>query len=87
MGAATSLVATVLSATTATVIRTVHGSRGPWVTNAGYEYDLVLIEIVFTLSDIGPGNWSVDGSTPQCPNAYRENIRNLRAFRSGDWRQ
>jgi putative oxidoreductase len=61
-GAATPLGATVLSATMATAIRTVHGSKGPWATDGGYEYNLVLMAIVFALTDVGPGNWSVDGA-------------------------
>jgi len=61
-GAATPLGATVLSATMATAIRTVHGSKGPWLTDGGYEYNLVLMAIVFALTDVGPGAWSVDGA-------------------------
>lgn len=61
-GAATPVGATLLSATMATAIRTVHGSKGPWATNGGYEYNLVLMAIVFALTDVGPGHWSVDGA-------------------------
>lgn len=61
-GAATPFGATVLSATMATAIRTVHGSKGPWASDGGYEYNLVLMAIVFALTDVGPGNWSVDGA-------------------------
>jgi putative oxidoreductase len=61
-GAATPLGATVLSATMATAIRTVHGPKGPWASDGGYEYNLVLMAIVFALTDVGPGNWSVDAA-------------------------
>lgn len=59
-GAYTPLAASMLSGTMATAIQTVHGSKGPWVTDGGYEYNLVLMAIVFALTDAGPGPWSID---------------------------
>lgn len=41
-------------------ILTVHGAKGPWVTDGGYEYNLVLITIAFALGCAGPGGWSID---------------------------
>ena len=61
-GAVTPLSATLLSGTMATAIRTVHGSKGPWASNGGYEYNLVLMAIVFALTDVGPGQWSFDAA-------------------------
>lgn len=61
-GVATPLSATLLSATMITAIRTVHGSKGPWVSEGGYEYNLVLLAIVFAATDAGPGHWSVDAA-------------------------
>jgi putative oxidoreductase len=61
-GAATPLSATLLSGTMATAIRTVHGPKGPWASNGGYEYNLVLMAIVFALTDVGPGQWSFDAA-------------------------
>ena len=43
-----------------TAIRKVHGSKGPWVTDGGYEYNLALIAIMVTLADVGPGDLSFD---------------------------
>jgi putative oxidoreductase len=43
-----------------TAIRKVHAPRGPWVTDGGYEYNLVLLAVVFALTDAGPGRLSVD---------------------------
>jgi putative oxidoreductase len=43
-----------------TAIRKVHGSKGPWVSDGGYEYNLVLIAAVLALADTGPGDWSFD---------------------------
>jgi putative oxidoreductase len=61
-GAATPVAATLLSATMITAIRTVHAPKGPWATDGGYEYNLVLLAIVFAVTDVGPGHWSVDAA-------------------------
>ena len=61
-GAATPVAATLLSGTMITAISTVHAPKGPWATNGGYEYNLVLMAIVFAVTDVGPGHWSVDAS-------------------------
>jgi putative oxidoreductase len=60
LGAATPLAATVLSSTMVTAIRKVHASNGPWVTENGYEYNVVLIAALATLVEHGPGSPSVD---------------------------
>lgn len=52
--------AAALMGTMATAIRTVHGKNGPWVTNGGYEYNLVLMAIMLALADLGPGEFSLD---------------------------
>jgi putative oxidoreductase len=59
-GLATPLGASLLTGTMLTAIRKVHARNGVWVTKQGYEYNLVLIAIVFALSDVGPGRWSLD---------------------------
>jgi putative oxidoreductase len=41
-------------------IRTVHLKNGPWVTQGGYEYNLVLIATLVALADVGPGDLSLD---------------------------
>jgi putative oxidoreductase len=60
LGFLTPLSAALLSGTMATAIRTVHAANGPWVTDGGYEYNLVLIALLFEITDTGPGAWSVD---------------------------
>jgi len=62
-GAATPLAASVLTATMLTAIQRVHLKNGPWVTNQGYEYNLVLIAAVLALAETGPGSPSVDVAT------------------------
>ncbi|HEY6758860.1 MAG TPA: DoxX family protein [Baekduia sp.] len=60
LGAATPVAATLLSSTMITAIRKVHAPHGPWVTENGYEYNLVLIAAMASLVDHGPGQPSVD---------------------------
>jgi putative oxidoreductase len=43
-----------------TAIRKVHAGRGPWFTEGGWEYNVVLIATVFAITDLGPGDWSLD---------------------------
>lgn len=69
-GAATPLAAAALTATMITAINRVHLKNGPWVTDQGYEYNLVLIAAVLALAETGPGSPSVDdarGSTKNGP--------------------
>jgi len=62
LGLATPLAASVLTATMMTAIHRVHGTKGPWLTNGGYEYNLVLIAAVLALSEVGPGELSLDAA-------------------------
>ncbi|MGA2927511.1 MAG: DoxX family protein [Solirubrobacteraceae bacterium] len=62
LGLATPAAASVLTATMLTAINRVHLSKGPWITNGGYEYNLVLIAAVLALTEIGPGNLSLDAA-------------------------
>jgi putative oxidoreductase len=60
LGAAMPLAGAALIGTMITAIRTVHLKNGPWATNGGYEYNLVLIAAVAALVEVGPGCLSVD---------------------------
>lgn len=60
LGLATPPAASVLVATMLTAIKRVHLKNGPWVTNQGYEYNLVLIAAVLMLAETGPGALSLD---------------------------
>ena len=62
LGAFTPLASSAIIATMLTAIRTVHGKNGPWATNQGYEYNLVLIAAALTLAEVGPGSPSVDAA-------------------------
>jgi putative oxidoreductase len=61
LGAATPLAAAVLNGSMFTAIRKVHLAKGPWNTQGGYEYNVVLIGAVTALVETGPGRPSVDG--------------------------
>jgi putative oxidoreductase len=43
-----------------TAVQKVHIKNGPWITNGGYEYNLVLIATMVALADLGPGHFSLD---------------------------
>lgn len=60
LGFATPLAASALTATMLTAIHRVHLKNGPWSTNGGYEYNLVLIAAVLALTETGPGPLSLD---------------------------
>jgi putative oxidoreductase len=62
LGAATPLAAAALTATMITAIHRVHFKNGPWLTNQGYEYNLVLIAAVLSLAETGPGSPSIDSA-------------------------
>src|SRR4051812_30112144 len=55
LGFLTPLAAAALTGTMATAIRKVHGPKGPWVTDGGYEYNLVLATVALALTADGPG--------------------------------
>ncbi len=59
-GLATPLAASVRTATMLTAIDTVHAKNGPWLTNGGYEYNVVLIVAVLALVEVGPDGLSLD---------------------------
>jgi putative oxidoreductase len=61
LGAATPVAASMITATMLTAINRVHLSKGPWASDGGYEYNVVLIAAVLALAETGPGPLSVDG--------------------------
>jgi|tagenome__1003787_1003787.scaffolds.fasta_scaffold20886770_2 putative oxidoreductase len=59
-GLATPLAAASMIGVMLTAIRKVHWSKGPWVTSGGFEYNAVLVAVLFTLAERGPGRFSLD---------------------------
>lgn len=60
LGLFTPAAAAALIGTMSTAIRKVHFKNGPWATDGGYEYNVVLIAALLALADIGPGEFSLD---------------------------
>ena len=50
-GRATPIASTLISSTMITAIRKAHLSNGPWVTQNGYEYNLVLLGAMFAVTE------------------------------------
>ena len=61
-GLATPLASSALVGTMLTAIRKVHGPKGPWATQGGYEYNLVMIAALLALAEEGPGDISLDST-------------------------
>jgi putative oxidoreductase len=59
-GLLTPVAAAMVSVVMFTAIWTAHLAKGVWLTEGGYEYNLVLLAAVFAVSAIGPGAWSLD---------------------------
>jgi putative oxidoreductase len=60
LGLVTPFAAAALIAVMTVAVIKVHFQKGVWVTEGGYEYNAVLVAIVFALSGVGAGNWSLD---------------------------
>lgn len=61
-GFATPLAASALISTMLTAIKRVHLKAGPWISDGGYEYNLVLIAALLMLVETGPGRLSLDAA-------------------------
>ncbi|HEY2435605.1 MAG TPA: DoxX family protein [Solirubrobacteraceae bacterium] len=66
-GFATPVAAAMLTATMLTAINRVHLKNGPWASDGGYEYNLVLIAIVLVLAEEGPGSLALGGEKLRGP--------------------
>ncbi|MEA2126656.1 MAG: putative oxidoreductase [Solirubrobacteraceae bacterium] len=62
LGALTPVATALITGAMTTAIRKVHGRNGPWVTESGYEYNVVIIAALAALTDAGPGTPSIDAS-------------------------
>lgn len=61
LGLLSPLAALLLIGVMTTAILSVHLKSGPWVTDGGFEYNLVLIAIAFVIA-ANPGDWSLDAA-------------------------
>jgi putative oxidoreductase len=62
VGLVTPFAAAALIAVMTAAVLTVHLRNGFFVSNNGYEYNLVLVAAVFALAGIGAGDWSLDNA-------------------------
>jgi len=62
LGLLTPVAGALLCGVMATAIRKVHAKNGPWITEGGFEYNAVLIALIATLVEEGPGRFSLDTS-------------------------
>jgi putative oxidoreductase len=62
LGLITPIAAAGLIAVMTAAVLTVHLKNGFFVTNQGYEYNLVLAAAVFALAGVGAGQWSLDNA-------------------------
>jgi putative oxidoreductase len=59
-GFLTPLAAAMLIGVMTLAIAIVHWRHGPWVTEGGWEYSVVLIAVAFAITAVGPGKYSLD---------------------------
>ncbi len=62
LGAMTPLAAAAVTGAMITAIERVHGSKGPWLSDGGYEYNVILIAAALALADAGPGRPSFEAA-------------------------
>jgi putative oxidoreductase len=62
LGALTPIAAAMISGTMVTAIRKVHLSKGPWVSEGGYEYNALILAAMVSVTESGPGRPSVDAA-------------------------
>jgi putative oxidoreductase len=62
LGLFTPIGAAMVIAVMVTAIITVHGTKGFFTSDGGYEFNLVLIAVAFALAGVGPGAWSLDNA-------------------------
>jgi putative oxidoreductase len=60
LGFLTPAAAAAISGPMVTAIRHVHASKGPWISDGGYEYNAVILAALAAIVDDGPGPISLD---------------------------
>lgn len=59
-GLLTPLGSSMVTGSMAVAIHKVHGKNGPWISEGGFEYNLVLATSAFAIAAAGPGGMSMD---------------------------
>jgi putative oxidoreductase len=61
-GLLTTIAAAALIAVMTAAVIAVHGRKGIWNSDGGFEYNAVLVAVAFALATIGAGSWSLDSA-------------------------
>lgn len=59
LGIGLPVAAVLITATMLVAILKVHGTKGYWITNGGYEYNLAIIAVAIGVALAGPGEYTV----------------------------
>jgi putative oxidoreductase len=62
LGLLTPAASVALIAVMTAAVLAVHGPKGIWASDGGFEYNLTLAAAAFALAAIGPGAWSIDSA-------------------------
>jgi putative oxidoreductase len=62
LGLLTPIGSAMVIAVMVTAILTVHGTKGFFNTEGGYEFNLTLMAAAFALAGVGPGEWALDNA-------------------------
>jgi putative oxidoreductase len=60
VGLATPFAAFLMAVVMINAIATVHGAKGYWLSNGGYEYNLSILTVALGIAATGPGRFSLD---------------------------
>src|SRR3954465_5010575 len=85
LGFLTPVATTLVSGTMVTAIRKAHAKNGLWVTEGGFEYNLVLIGAMAALAESGPGPLSVDAAGAPALKGTRWALLQLGAALAGSY--
>src|SRR4051794_26131164 len=85
LGFLTPVGATLVSGTMVTAIRKAHAQNGPWVTQGGYEYNLVLLAAMVAVSENGPGPLFGGAAVGPDPKGTRGALLQLGAALAGSY--
>jgi putative oxidoreductase len=59
-GLMTPMASAALIGTMSQAIQAVHADKGPWASEGGWEYNVVIMAAAFAIADTGPGDISLD---------------------------
>jgi putative oxidoreductase len=85
LGLMTPVGASMISGSMITAIRKVHGSKGPWNTEGGWEYNAAILAMMVAISESGPGRPSIDSAAFPRMKGTGWALLQLAAGAAGSW--